>query len=119
MVEQLLQWYTKSNLIPIRKRVQQSDTISSYSQQEDIFGNLDLDDCYLSINQRKLSNLRFANDINMISENLQELELGLNSAAIKQKDLIFTMTKTKVLCNKHVYQRQAIVEGSVIEQVQS
>ena len=29
------------------------------------------------------------------------------------------MAKTKVLCNKHVTQRQVTVEGSVIEEVQS
>ena len=58
----------------------------------------------------KLSNLRLADDVTVIAENLQELELCLKklSAASKQKGIKINMSKTKVLRNEQIEQGQLL-----------
>ena len=88
---------------------------------EDLFRNFDWSNFGVSINGDKLSNLRLADDVSIIAQDLEELKLGLIelSVASMQHDLKINMAKTKVLRNKHVTQRPIIVEGSEIEEVQS
>ena len=82
--------------------------------------NFDWSNCGVSINGKKLSNLRFPDDVTIIAQDLEELKISLNelSVASTQHCLKINMAKTKVLRNKHVTQRPVIVEGSVIEEVQ-
>ena len=59
-------------------------------------------------------------DVTIIAQDLEELEIGLNelSVASMQHGLkINRMAKAKVLRNKHVTQRPAIVEEIEIEEV--
>ena len=88
---------------------------------EDLFRNFDWSNRGVSINGNKLSNLKFADDVTIIAQDLEELELSLNelSVASMQHGLKINMAKTKVLRNKLVTQRPVIVEGSEIEEVQS
>ena len=88
---------------------------------EDLFRNFYWSKRGVSINGNKLPNLIFADDVTIIASDLEELEISLNgvSLASMQHDLKINMAKTKVLLNKHVTQRPLIVEGSVIEEVQS
>ena len=57
----------------------------------------------------------------IIAHDLEELELSHNelSVANMQHGLRINMAKTKALRNKHVTQRPVIIQGSVIEEVQS
>ena len=88
---------------------------------EDLFRNFDWCSRGVSINGSKLSSLRFADDFTIIAKDLEELEISLNelSVASMPHGLKMNMAKTIVLCNKHVTQRPAIVEGSEIEEEQS
>ena len=88
---------------------------------DDLFRNFDWSNCGVSINGKKLSNLRFPDDVTIIAQDLEELKISLNelSVASTQHCLKINMAKTKVLRNKHVTQRPVIVGGSVIEEVQS
>ena len=81
---------SESNETPIHHNKRQDDTISPKpvaATLEDMFRDLDWNDRGISINGGQLSNIRFADDVTVIAENLQELELDLNklSAVSKQK----------------------------------
>ena len=116
--------HKESSEIPIRKGVRQGDTISPKlftTTLEDVFRSLNWNDRGISINGSKLSNLRFADDVTLIGEDLQELELSLNELSIesKQRGLKINMSKTKILRNKHVDQRQVLIQGNKIEEAHS
>ena len=90
----------ESNEIPIRKGVRQGDTISPKlftATLEDLFRNFDWSNRGVSINGNKLSNLRFADDVTIIAQDLEELEIGLNelSVASMQHGLKINMAKQK------------------------
>ena len=88
---------------------------------EDLFRNFGWSNRGVSVNGNKLSNSRFADDVTIIAQDLEEEGISLNelSVASMQHGLKINMTKTKVLRNKHVTQRPVIVKGSEIEEVQS
>ena len=72
--------HRESNEIPIRKGVRKGDTISPKlftATLEDLFRNFDWSNRGVSINGSKLSNLRFADDVTIIAQDLEELEIGL------------------------------------------
>ena len=73
--------HRESNEIPIRKGVRQGNTILSKlfkASLEDLFRNFDSSNSGVSINGNKLSNLRFADDVTIIAQDLEELEISLN-----------------------------------------
>ena len=115
--------HTESNGIPIRKGVRQGDTISPKlftATLEDLFRNFDWSNCSVLINGTKLSNLRFADDVTIIAQDLEELEISLNELSVaSMQHGLKVIPKTKVLRNRHVTQRPVIVKGSVVEEVQS
>ena len=86
-----------------------------------MFRRFDWSNRGVPINGKKLSNLRFADDVTIIAQNLEELERSLNelSVASIQHGFKINMTKTDVLRNKYVTQMPVVIEGSVIEEVQS
>ena len=105
--------HRENNANPIRKGVWQ-DTISPKlftGTLEDLFRSFGWSNCGVSINGNKLSNLRFADDVTIIAQDLEELELCLNelSVASGQHGHEINMVKTKVLRNKHVTQRPVII----------
>ena len=93
--------HTEGNSIPIREGVGKGDTTSPKlftATLEDLFHNLDWSNHGVSINGNKLSNLRFADDVTIIAQDLEELELSLNelSVANRQHGLRINVAKTKV-----------------------
>ena len=99
--------HRESTEITICKGERQGDTISPKwftATLEDLFHNFDWSNRGFSINGNKTSNLRFADDVTIISQDLEALEISLNelSVAIMQHGLKINMTKTEVLRNKHV-----------------
>ena len=72
--------HRESNEIPIHKGVRQGDKISPKlftATLEDLFRNFDWSSRGVSINGNTLSNLRFADDVTIIAQDLEELEIGL------------------------------------------
>ena len=79
---------------------------------KDLFRNFDWSDRGVSINENKLSNLRFADDVfTIITQHLKELEISLTelSVASMLHGININMAKTKVLRKKHVSQIPIIV----------
>ena len=77
--------HRENNETPIRKGVRQGDTISPklfIATLEDLFQNFDWSICGVSINRKKLSNLRFADDLTIIAHDLEELELTPNELSV-------------------------------------
>ena len=73
--------HRESNEIPIRKGVRQGDAFSPKlftATLEDLFRIFDESNRGVSIDGNKLSNLRFAVDVTIIAQDLEELELSLN-----------------------------------------
>ena len=90
--------HRESNEIPISKGVREGDTISPKlftATLEDLFCNFDWSNSGVSINRNKLSNLRFADDVTIIAQDLEELEISLNelSVASMQHGLQSNMAK--------------------------
>ena len=116
--------HKESNPIPIRKGVRQGDTISPKlftASLEDIFRDLDWEQKGISINGTRLNNLRFADDVALIAENLKDVEACLNdlSVASSARGLRINMEKTKILRNPHATQAIVRIGGNVIEEVDS
>ena len=104
--------------------MRQGDTISPKlftASLEDTFRNLNWEDKGIFINGRKLNNLRFADDVTIISESLVELETCLNELSVesRKKGLKMNMDKTKILSNAHATPGIVKVEEYEIEQVNS
>ena len=77
--------HRESNEIPIRKGVRQGDTISPRlftATLEDLFRNYDWSSRGVSINGNKLSNLRFADDVTILAQDLEEMEISLNELPV-------------------------------------
>ncbi len=72
-----IQLHKKSSKIPIRKGVRQGDTISPKLFRaclEEIFKKLEWDDMGLTIDGEYLNNLRFADDIVLLSNSGEDFE---------------------------------------------
>ena len=92
--------HRESNTIPIRKGVLQGDTISPKlftATLEDLLRNLDWSKRGVSITGNNLSNLRFADDVTIIAQDLEELEISPNelSVASMQHGLKINTAKKK------------------------
>ena len=69
--------HNNSNKVPICRGVRQGDTISPKlftAVLEDIFKNLKWEDQGINMNGRRLTHLRFADDIIVLSSNQQQLQ---------------------------------------------
>ena len=69
--------HNNSNKVPIRRGVRQGDTISPKlftAVLEGIFKNLNREDKGININGRRLTHLKFADDIIGLSSNQQQLQ---------------------------------------------
>ena len=113
-----------SNKIPLCKGVRQGDTISPKlftASLEDIFKKLDWENRGVSIHGKKLNNLRFADDVALIGESVQQIEMSLNELASESRKvgLKINMEKTKVLRNKHTDSYAVKMDGNEIEEVES
>ena len=122
--------YTRTTLhkesrdIPINKGVRQGDTISPKlftSCLEDIFRSLNWEDSGISINGKTLSNLRFADDIAVIANDIEELQRNLQELSVEssKRGLRINWTKTKMMRNAHTNNGRLMVDNHEIQEVQS
>ena len=118
--------HKQGNAIPLdlRRGVRQGDTISHKpftACLEDIFRNLNWSKRGISVHDRKLNNLRFADDVALIGENPQEIEECLSDLETESKKVgsKINMEKTKALRNKLTAPYIVKVGSHVIEEVDS
>lgn len=102
----------------IRRGVRQGDTISPTlfnEGLEEVFRRLQLDEVGLKVNGEKISHLRFADDIVLMSSNadeLQEMLSQLNEESMKL-GMKMNMKKIKVMFNK--FTRETVVQLNTTE----
>ena len=111
----------KGRYFNIEKGVKQGDPLSPIlfnTALEEVFRKLDWENKGISINGKKLSNLRFADDIVLFSSDINELEGMLNelNELGKPAGLRINFEKTKILSknSEHVVR----LEGTELEKVE-
>jgi hypothetical protein len=92
-----------SNPVPVKRGVRQGDTISPKlftSCLEDIFKLLDWSQRGVNINGERLTHLRFADDVIVFSENIDELQTMVQElyTASLNVGLKMNTAKTKIMC---------------------
>lgn len=110
---------TKTNAIKIKRGVRQGDTISPKLftlALEDVFKNLKWENKGIKIDGTYLNNLRFADDIVLISDDIKEIESMLQelNEESQRVGLKMNISKTKIMSpvNAQIY-----IDNSVIENV--
>lgn len=109
--------------IQLLRGVRQGDVISPKlftNALEGVFKTLQWDGMGINVNGEYLSHLRFADDIVIMAESLQDLQKMLSSlnAASRRVGLGMNLDKTKVMFNEHIIPEPISVEGVVLEVVQ-
>ncbi|KAJ0183167.1 hypothetical protein K1T71_001143 [Dendrolimus kikuchii] len=109
--------------IPLHRGVRQGDVISPKlftNAMEDVFKTLDWAGRGININGERISHLRFADDIVVFAETLEELAemLGSLNESSRRVGLGMNLDKTKVMFNEHVMPRPVNVDGVPLEAVQ-
>lgn len=94
----------KGETFPIKKGVRQGDPLSSNlfnAVLEEVFRNLEWEGRGLKIDGKWLNNLRFADDIVLISENKDEVQKMLEelTKACRRVGLVINASKTKYMSN--------------------
>jgi hypothetical protein len=87
---------------------------------EDMHKTLNWKERCINITGEYISHLRFADDIVIMAETLQDLQLMLNDLADSSVGigLRLNLDKTKVMLNKHVLPEPLAIGGAVLEVVQ-
>ncbi|TKR58647.1 hypothetical protein L596_030063 [Steinernema carpocapsae] len=107
--------------IEIQRGVRQGDTISPKlfnAALEETFKELRWEDRGLNINGRRISNLRFADDIVLIADTEEELQLMVTELqeASRRSGLKINRQKTKAMAAEEI---NILLDGEAIEQVTS
>lgn len=115
--------WEKTNTIHIRRGVRQGDTISPklfISALEEIFRKMDWSEKGINIDGERLNHLRFADDIVLISNNLQDLQIMISDLNNHSKNVGLTMnkSKTKTMSNTQINPHIQL-EGEVVENIDS
>ncbi|CAB3240548.1 unnamed protein product [Arctia plantaginis] len=110
--------------VPLHRGVRQGDVISPKlftNAMEDMFKTLHWKGRGININGEYISHLRFADDIVIMAETLQDLQQMLNDLADTSVriGLRMNLDKTKVMFNEHVLPEPIAVHGAVLEVVQN
>lgn len=108
--------------IPLHRGVRQGDVISPKlftNAMEDMFKTLNWKGRGININGEHISHLRFADDIVIMAETLQDLQQMLNDLAESSLriGLRMNLDKTKVMFNEHVLPEPIAIHGAVLEVV--
>lgn len=107
----------------LRRGVRQGDVISPKlfsAALQDMFGTLNWKRRGININGEYISHLRFADDIVILAETLQDLQEMVSSLAESSKHIGLRMNldKTKIMFNELVDPRPVAVNGVPLEVVQ-
>ncbi|MBS2634235.1 hypothetical protein KFY46_26320, partial [Salmonella enterica subsp. enterica serovar 1,4,[5],12:i:-] len=108
--------------IPIKKGVRQGDTISPMlftACLQEVFRALDWEELGIRVNGEYLSNLRFADDIALMSNEGDELQLMITEldAESRRVGLKINMHKTKVMWNNLGREQRFAIGGETLEVV--
>ncbi|KAG1649311.1 putative ubiquitin carboxyl-terminal hydrolase MINDY-4 [Nymphon striatum] len=114
--------YTNTNKIRLEKGVRQGDSISPKlftACLENVFRGLNWTSKGIPINGDRLTNLRFADDVVLFSESLQELQLMVEElrTASSNVGLEINLSKTKVMFNRNVEILPIMTENVALDQV--
>jgi hypothetical protein len=109
--------------IQLLRGVRQGDVISPKlftNALEDVFKTLRWNGMGINVSGECLAHLRFADDIVIMAESLQDLQEMLSSlnAASRRVGLGMNLDKTKVMFNEHIVPEPVSVEGVPLEVVQ-
>jgi endonuclease/exonuclease/phosphatase family metal-dependent hydrolase len=104
----------------IRRGVRQGDTLSPNmfnSGLEQVFRRLNWQDKGININGEKLSNLRFADDVALLSRSLNELQDMINELQEESEKigLKANMEKTKIIINSHATKGSIKMRGEELQ----
>ncbi|XP_047998769.1 uncharacterized protein LOC125236115 [Leguminivora glycinivorella] len=105
----------------VKKGVKQGDPLSPKlfsAVLEYVFRKLNWESLGIDINGAKLSNLRFADDIILLSDNPQDLNIMLQQLADVSKEVGLTMNteKTKIMTNSG--KEEILIDNNLIEYVE-
>lgn len=111
-----------TNPVKIKRGVRQGDPISPKLftlAMEDIFKTLNWENKGILINGERLNNLRYADDIVLITDNFIDLqEMVQELAEASQKiGLEMNINKTKIMTNNQEDRRDIVINDTVIERV--
>ena len=117
-----LQLHRNSEKIPIKRGVRQGDTISPKlftACLEEIFKKLNWENLGIRVNGEYLTDLRFADDIVLISEKGEELQQMIEELHRESRrvGLSMNMKKTKVMFNDHAQKQQINIMNQALEEV--
>ncbi|CAG4942460.1 unnamed protein product [Parnassius apollo] len=111
-----------SKPIQLQRGVRQGDVISPKlftAALEDVFKLLDWKGYGININGEYITHLRFADDIVLMAESLEDLSTMLNdlNSASQRIGLKMNMDKTKIMFNVHVTPMPVVVGSTMLEVV--
>lgn len=111
-----------TNPIQLQRGVRQGDVISPKlftAALEDIFKLLDWEGLGININGQYLTHLRFADDIVLMAETMEDLNTMLEDlrSASQRVGLRMNMDKTKIMSNAHVVPSPVHVGNTTLEVV--
>ena len=119
----IIRLHKDSEKINIKKGVRQGDTMSPMlftAVLEEVFKTLNWENTGLNINGVYLNHLRFADDITVVTNSLDDIQLKIQqlSDASAKVGLKMNLAKTKIVLNKFVEMEDVIVDGNKIEVVE-
>jgi hypothetical protein len=114
--------HKESNKIKINKGVRQGDTISPKlftACLEKIFRSIDWTEKGINVNGERFNHLRFADDIIIITDNLNNIESMLKDLDIASRNcgLKMNMGKTKIMAGPTATSKPVKLNGTLLEQV--
>ena len=120
-MEVQLQIHGRTKTIPIRRGVRQGDTMSPklfIAAIQHMFQNINWDDKGIIINGKRLHHLKYADDIVIIANSLEELQTMLNELKLRSEEIGLKLNKekTKILTNQED-SRDIIIDNQTIEHV--
>ncbi|CAK1590282.1 unnamed protein product [Parnassius mnemosyne] len=112
-----------TKLIQLQRGVRQGDVISPKlftAALEDVFKLLNWKGYGININGKYITHLRFADDIVLMAESLEDLSTMLNALnSVSQRiGLKMNMDKTKIMFNVHVTSMPVVVRSTKLEVVE-
>lgn len=117
----VIQLEEKTGKIPIKRGVRQGDIISPKLftlALEDVFRSLQWTEYGININGKKMSNLRYADDVILTAATFEELQIMIKELeeASRKVGLKMNMKKTKIMTNTQE-DRNVRIDNCILEKV--